>query len=188
MTSRPSALDEALERYLGLLTTWNQRINLTAVREPSEIRRKHFEDSLTVVPHLPVEAQTLVDVGSGAGFPGAVLALACPALSVTLVESSHKKAAFLRTLVRELPLPRVRVESVRVEALREGPGFAPFDVAISRATFDLPDWLKIGLTLVHPSGTVIGMEGEELHPLPDGAIRIEVPVPGATRRLVVLSK
>lgn len=175
----------SLDRYLALLETWNRRINLTSVRDPDEIRRKHFDDSLAVVPHVPAGARTLVDVGSGAGFPGAVIALARPDLRVTLVESNHKKVAFLRTLARELPLPNVIVEASRVEALRARPDFTPFDVAVSRATFPVPEWLSVGLTLVHPGGLVIAMEGADLHALPEGATRIDVSLPGATRHLIL---
>ena len=180
------SLAEKLDRYLGLLTTWNRRINLTAVRDPDDVRRKHFDDSLAVLPFVPDEARTLVDAGSGAGFPGAVLALARPSLAVTLVESSHKKAAFLRTLVRELPLGNVQVEASRVEALPQRQRFVPFDVAISRATWEVPEWLRIGSTLVRPGGLVIGMEGEALHDLPASARRVDVTRPGASRHLVLL--
>jgi 16S rRNA (guanine527-N7)-methyltransferase len=177
---------DALDRYLALLTTWNRRINLTGVRDPDEIRRKHFDDSLAVVGHLPAEAGRLVDVGSGAGFPGAVLALARPDLEVTLVESNQKKAAFLRALVRELSLANVLVEAERIEALREREGFQPFDVAISRATFAVPEWLELGSSLVVPGGLVIAMEGAELNDLPAGAVRVELAVPGASRHLILL--
>ena len=119
---------------------------------------------------------------------GAILALARPDLAVTLVESSHKKAAFLRTLVREIPLPNVRVEATRIDALRARAEFAPFDVAISRATWDVPEWLAIGITLVRPGGLVIAMEGADLHDLPPDATRIPVHVPGARRHLILLRK
>jgi 16S rRNA (guanine527-N7)-methyltransferase len=181
-------MKDQLDRYLALLETWNKRINLTSVRDANEIRRKHFDDSLAVVPHLPAEARTLVDVGSGAGFPGAVLALARPDLAVTLVESNNKKVAFLRTVARELGLANVTVDASRIEAVRDRQGFVPFDVAISRATFAVPDWLTLGLTLVRPGGLVIAMEGAEQHDLPEGAVRVAVSLPGAERHVILLQK
>src|SRR5438105_127511 len=88
---------EKLERYLELLLTWNRKINLTAITEPTEIVDRHFLDSLAVLPALG-PAATLVDVGAGAGFPGAVLAIARPELRIACVESIRKKVAFLDTL------------------------------------------------------------------------------------------
>jgi 16S rRNA (guanine527-N7)-methyltransferase len=87
-------------------------------------------------------------------------------LQVTLVESNHKKAAFLEALRREVPIPNLRVRAQRMETIAEA-----FDVAISRATFALPEWLEIGAHLVRPGGLVIGFEGAQTHDLPDGAER-----------------
>ena len=179
---------ELLGRYLDLLVVWNRKINLTAVRDAADIVTRHFVDSLAVAPFLPTAAATLVDVGSGAGFPGAVLAAARPGLAVPLVESSHKKAAFLRTIRRELPLSALTVLTERAEALPGQAGFQPFDVAVSRATWGLLDWLPIGVSLVRrPGGLVIGMEGAERHALPAGARRIEYSLDGARRALVLLN-
>ncbi len=181
------ALDRnaALDKYLELLVLWNRRINLTAVREPDEIREKHFADSLSLLPHIPRDARTLVDVGSGAGFPGAVLAVARPDLHVTLVESNHKKAAFLQTLRRELGLDNVTVLATRLESLLAKPDFQPFHVAVSRATWDLPEWLEWGKKLIAPGGLVIGMEGADRHPLPPGAERVEYALGSAARAVVL---
>ena len=156
-----------IDRYIDVLVFWNRRINLTAVREPDEIRARHFDDSLSGAAHVPETARTLVDVGSGAGFPGAVIALARPDLQVTLVESNHKKAAFLEAIRREVPVPNITIRAVRVETIVER-----FDVATSRATFPLPEWLELGANLVVSGGTVIGFEGSQQSDLPDGAIRI----------------
>lgn len=175
----------ALDKYLELLLLWNRRINLTAVRVPDEIRAKHFEDSLAVVSHIPREAHRLIDAGSGAGFPGAVIALARPDLVVTLLEANRKKVAFLQTIRREIPLPNVTVVASRVEQLLASPQFEPFDVAISRATWDLPEWLSWGDRLVRPGGLVIGMEGADRHPLPASSTRVEYMVAGTSRALVL---
>jgi 16S rRNA (guanine527-N7)-methyltransferase len=169
-----------LARYLDLLLLWNRRVNLTAVREPRAIVPAHFVDSLAVVPAVPAQARTLVDVGSGAGFPGAVIALARPDLEVTLVEASHKKAAFLEAVRRELPLANVTVQAHRAEDLA-----LAVDVAVSRATWDLGDWLARAAAWVAPGGLVIGMEGAERHDLPAGATRLPYPLDGRSRALVL---
>jgi 16S rRNA (guanine527-N7)-methyltransferase len=173
------------QKYLDLLLLWNSRINLTAVRTPDEIIEKHFEDSLAVVPHIPADARTLADVGSGAGFPGAVIALERPDLQVTLVEPNHKKAAFLQTVKRDLALTNLSVKTARAESLAQVRDFMPFDAAVSRATWALPEWLRLGSTLVRPGGTVLGMEAAEQFPLPPGATRHPYPLGNATRSIIV---
>jgi 16S rRNA (guanine527-N7)-methyltransferase len=166
------ALDEvALERcarYQQLLAQWGARINLTAVREPRDVVIRHFLDSLVVAARLPgaaaLPAPTLVDVGSGAGFPGAVCALARPDLAVTLCERIGKKAAFLLALRRELGL---RYEVVAGDASTLPGGYG---IAVARAALQLPDWLRLGAHLVAPSGFVVAMTGprEPLPTLPAG--------------------
>jgi 16S rRNA (guanine527-N7)-methyltransferase len=174
----------ALGHYLELLLFWNRKVNLTAVREPSEVIDRHFVDALAVVPHVPASARTLVDVGSGGGFPGAVIALLRPELRVALVESIHKNASLLSTLRRELPLPGVSVHPTRVEDwARTTP--ERVDVAVSRAVWDLGEWLVRGAALVRPGGTILGMEGSERHPLPAGATRLPYPHPSGPRALIV---
>lgn len=171
-----------LSRYLDLLMFWNRRINLTSVRDPADAVDRHFIDCLAAVPHVPAEARSLVDVGSGAGFPGAVIALLRPTLSVTLIESIHKKTAFLEALRRELPLPNVTVTTKRIEDW--APATRP-DVAISRATWDLTEWLAIGRTLIAPDGRVLGMEAATQHDLPAGATRHPYAHPSGQRAIVV---
>jgi 16S rRNA (guanine527-N7)-methyltransferase len=177
------AVDERLAaglgRYLDLLLLWNRRVNLTAIRDARGIVGKHFVDSLALLPHIPASARSLVDVGSGAGFPGAVLALARPDLAVALIESIHKKAAFLEALRRELPLPNAKVLATRVEEAH-----VTADVAVSRATWELPEWLERGRTLVPPGGTILGMEAAERHALPPGARRHPYALAGVTRAVI----
>ena len=183
--SLDSRLEQGLAAYLDLLQFWNRRINLTSVRGPQAVVTKHFLDSLAVVPYLPPAAATLLDVGSGGGFPGAVLAIARPTLRVTLVEPVQKKAAFLRTLSRALSCANMHVVAERIEDVISKPGFAPVDIAISRATWALPEWLPLGRTLVKPGGLVIGMEGALRYARPEGCRRVEVPTEGASRALVL---
>jgi 16S rRNA (guanine527-N7)-methyltransferase len=143
-----------LDRLQALLSTWNTRINLTSVTEPSEVVDRHFLDSLAVVPLL-ANCETLVDVGAGAGFPGSVIAIAIPQLLVTCVESIRKKVAFLQTLKREVA-PNLEPVCARAEDLDR-----TFDAAVSRATWDPAEWLPIGARLVKPGGILIAMQGAD---------------------------
>jgi 16S rRNA (guanine527-N7)-methyltransferase len=115
--------------YLDLLLKWNVRTNLTAIRNPEEIVRRHFGESLFAARHLPPETQTLLDFGSGAGFPGLPMALFRPDIAVTLAESQNKKATFLREVVRALNVP-TEVWPNRVEAM---PKSRQFDTVTLRA-------------------------------------------------------
>ena len=103
-----------LSEYLNLLLKWNERTNLTAIRDPAEIVQRHFGESLFLARHVPRSAKTLLDFGSGAGFPGVPVQLARPKLAVTLAESQNKKAAFLRETIRVLGLS-TRVWAARAE-------------------------------------------------------------------------
>ncbi len=106
---------QSLSLYLDLLLRWNARMNLTAIRDPEEIVRRHFGESLFVARYLPA-SETLLDLGSGAGFPGIPIQLALPHLAVTLGEAQRKKASFLQEAVRTLALP-TEVWAGRVEAM-----------------------------------------------------------------------
>jgi 16S rRNA (guanine527-N7)-methyltransferase len=151
----------AFARYLRLLDTWSRRINLTAIRDPEAILNCHFLDSLAVVPLLgPV--RRLIDVGSGAGFPGLVLALVRPDLSVTLLEPRGKKAAFLRAAALAIGV-RCEVVGSRLEDFAEQP-IERFDAAISRAVLPPLEWLMRGRRLVGPRGATLVMTGREVPP------------------------
>jgi 16S rRNA (guanine527-N7)-methyltransferase len=112
----PATLLPQLSTYLDLLLKWNARTNLTAIRDPEEIVRRHFGESLFAARHLDAGTITLLDFGSGAGFPGLPIALLRPDIQVTLAESQNKKAAFLREAVRSLHLP-TEVWPDRVESM-----------------------------------------------------------------------
>jgi 16S rRNA (guanine527-N7)-methyltransferase len=107
--------------YINILMKWNARVNLTAIRNPQEIVQRHFGESYYAARHLlgSESIDTVVDVGSGAGFPGIPLAIFCPGSRVTLIESNGKKAAFLNEVVRTLGLPNVTVFSQRAEVFAE---------------------------------------------------------------------
>jgi len=176
----PDRLRRALDQYVVLLLQWNRRINLTAARSVDDIWAHHVEDSLAVVPHVPADAQRLLDVGSGGGFPGLVIAIARPDLSVTLLEPVHKKRAFLATAARELGLSTVDALAERLEA-HAG---RSYDVATSRATWPVGEWIDRARAFVKPGGLIIAMEGRDQHALPDGATRSPYVLGDRTRSVV----
>lgn len=120
-----------IQRYMALLLKWNEKINLTAIRDPLEILYRHFCESMFAAAAVPLERGRLADVGSGAGFPGLPLKIIRAELEVFLVESNAKKATFLAEAIRELELDRARVIVSRYEELSEE--VAPLDVVCSRA-------------------------------------------------------
>ena len=179
--------------YLALLDKWNRTHNLTAIREPARMVTHHLLDSLAVLPHLPSRSGLqVIDIGSGGGLPGIPLAIVRPDWRVVLVDSSQKKAAFLRQASIELPLPNVEVVAIRVEDYAAA---SAFDVAISRAFSDLAAFAGLARPLVAPGGRLIAMKGvypnEELAQLPAGIGVTATPalhVPGleGDRHLVIM--
>lgn len=159
-------LDATLAKFKALFAKWNDKINLSAARSIAEID-EHVRDSLHVIPHL-ADATRVLDVGSGGGFPVVIAAAALPAVTFVSLEPVHKKHAFLRTAARELALPNLSAFAERVEDHADG----DYDIAMSRATFDLGEWLALGATKIRPGGRVIGFEavhradvtGVERHP------------------------
>jgi 16S rRNA (guanine527-N7)-methyltransferase len=142
--------------YLQLLWRWNRTYNLTAVRDPLEMVPRHLLDSLSALPH--VHGARCLDVGSGAGLPGLVLALADPATDWVLVDKSAKKCRFLTQARVELDLDNVRVEQRRVEDFRPG---RCFSTIISRALSNLADFVAGSEHLLAPGGRFIAMKGRD---------------------------
>ena len=184
----PATVRERLLAYIGLLEKWNQTYNLTAVREPTAMVTQHLLDSLAILPHLP--GGSLADIGSGGGIPGLPIAISQPERAVTLVESNQKKAAFLRQAAMELALANVKVCEGRVESLAG----RTFDVLISRALSELPEFAQMAGHLLAPGGSIVTMKGlyphEELASLKKPwSVRDVIPlrVPGldAARHLVL---
>jgi len=147
----------SLLQFAELLIRWNQSINLTGARSPGAVVAEHYPDAYALAKRLDSPAR-LVDVGSGGGLPALPLALLRPGLVIRLCEPIAKKAAFLRTAIRELRLgDRVALETSRGEELADelADGIAErFDVATSRATFAPAVWLALGRRLVRPGGRV----------------------------------
>ncbi len=152
-----TSLSEALANYLALLLHWNERTNLTAVREPEEIAVRHFGECIQCVRALPSDARTLLDFGSGAGFPGAICSLVRPDLATTLAESQGKKAAFLSELVRRLGLTAT-VHAGRVEAL---PASQVYDVITLRAVDRMSAACKTARTRLADGGRLCVLTTEE---------------------------
>ncbi|MBJ7575659.1 16S rRNA (guanine(527)-N(7))-methyltransferase RsmG [Luteimonas sp. MC1828] len=187
------ALAAPLATYLDLLARWNRTYNLTAIRDPGDMVTLHLLDSLSMHAHVR-DVATLADLGTGAGLPGIPLAIALPALQVTLVESNGKKARFLREAVRTLGLANARVAECRAEAVDQ-PG--AFDAITARAMATLPDILAAGGHLLALEGRLLAMKGArpdaEIAALP-GEWRLEavhpLAVPGldAERHLVVVRR
>ena len=176
--------------YLALLERWNAAYNLTAVREPAEMVTRHLLDSLAILPF--VQGSTLVDLGTGPGLPGIVLAIAAPGRQILLVDSNGKKVRFLREAIRSLKLEGVRAEQSRVEDVT-----GQFDCVTARAFASLADMLAWGGHLLAPDGIWLAMKGkrpdEELPGVPDGFVvraTHELHVPGlpAERHLLVLGR
>jgi 16S rRNA (guanine527-N7)-methyltransferase len=178
---------ESIIEYLHLVARWNRRINLTGTRDERELVIHHAVDSLAVVAHVPVVAERLIDVGSGAGFPGVLIAIMQPALRVVALEPNQKKHAFLATVRRELGLSNLEPRPQRLDEQVSEPQFRLHDVAVSRATFAIPEWLERGRALVRPGGLVLGMEGAEQHELPAGAVRHPYVLGDRTRAIIVLT-
>jgi 16S rRNA (guanine527-N7)-methyltransferase len=178
--------------YLDLMAKWNRVYNLTAIRELDKALTHHVLDCLAVLPH--VRGERTADVGSGAGLPGIPVAIARPDWQVTLIESSHKKSTFLSQVVAEVGIANAHVSATRVEAVEPE---ASFDLVISRAFSDLPEFARLAGRLVAPAGTLAAMKGvypdEELALLPeewrvDQVLPLRVPGIDAVRHLVLLKR
>src|SRR3954471_10994460 len=137
-----------LSDYLDLLLRWNEKTNLTSVREPEEIVKRHFGESLFLAVALSGEAAaTAIDVGSGAGFPGIPLKIYSPQIAVTLIESQNKKATFLKEVIRKLTLTNINVFSGRAETLT-----VDADLVTVRAVERFEQSLPVAAKLVSPTG------------------------------------
>jgi len=188
------AAPAALRRHLEILGRWTERIDLVSPAEERVWWDRHFEDSLGALAAVPEGAWRVVDVGSGAGFPGLVWSLARPALQLTLVEPRGKRATFLRSAVRHTG-STAAVLTERAEALAPG----GWDVVVGRAVAPYARWLEIAAPLARPGGLVLAM----LTPtVPEGWGQVEaalglalegqthyvLPAAGARRRVAVLRK
>ena len=157
----PPATLEHLQVYLEELKLWNTKTNLTALKTDRDIVIKHFLDSLAVLPWLD-GAASLVDLGSGGGFPGMVLKLARPRLALTLVESRQRKAAFLEYLAARLRLTGVEVVQTHLTPLLAKKWEPKVAAVVSRAAFILHRLLELAAPLLSPGGVVLALKGVHL--------------------------
>ncbi|MGH9587728.1 MAG: 16S rRNA (guanine(527)-N(7))-methyltransferase RsmG [Acidobacteriaceae bacterium] len=157
-----SLTPEALNRfdlYLDLLLKWNSRLNLTAIRDPETILRRHFVECIQCAQALPaLKGSTLLDFGSGAGLPGIPIAICRPDIHVTLAESQQKKSAFLREAVRTLRLPATEVFAGRVENM---PQALQFDIVALRAVDRMREACKAAFPRVRMNGRIVVFTTQE---------------------------
>ena len=178
-----------LELYLDLLLKWNAKINLTAVRDPEEIVRRHFGESLFVGGQLQVEAaSTSIDFGSGAGFPGLPIKILAPQIQVTLIESQQKKVAFLREVIRALGLQNVSVYAGRAEQSQ-----LKSQIVTMRAVEKFESALSVAASLVQAGGglaLLIGAaQASTAHAaLPKIAWQEPIAIPESRERVLLIGK
>ncbi len=156
----------AFQIYESELIYWNSQFNLTAIREPEAIRIKHFLDSLTCLLALDLQRlpESLVDVGTGAGFPGIPLKIIWPRLRLTLVESVHKKVNFCEHIIAKLGLKDVTVIAERAEAVGQmSQHRQKYDIAVARAVAKMPVLVEYLLPLVRLGGLAVIQKGESAH-------------------------
>jgi 16S rRNA (guanine527-N7)-methyltransferase len=180
---------ERLLDYLALLGKWNQTYNLTAIREPERMLTHHLLDSLAILPH--VDADNLLDVGSGAGLPGIPLAIVRPGLAVTVIDASRKKSDFMRQAAIELGLANVESIHGRVEDYRPA---RPFARIVSRAFSELAEFVRLTRHLLAGDGRWLAMKGTlpstEIEALSGARVagieRLRVPGLDAERHLIIM--
>ena len=142
------------------LVRWNRKINITAITDPFEVAVKHFLDSLPVARFLPKDA-TLLDLGSGGGFPGLPLKILMPSLSMTLIDASRKKVNFLKHVIRTLKLENIEALHIRAEDLANDPLYRNrFNIVISRAVSSLEFFRRLALPLLIDEGAMMALKGD----------------------------
>ena len=191
----------SLAKYKDLLIEYNKKFNLTAIKSDEEIYLKHFYDSLTLIKAYSLNGNLkLLDIGTGAGFPGIVLKIFYPDLELTLLDSNHKKIAFLEVVIKELNLKNVTCINSRAENLpktyREY-----FDIVTSRAVAHLRILLELSIPYLKVGGKLIAMKGLSEEEIKESAkilekldstivdtIKFNLPIEGSNRSLVIIQK
>jgi 16S rRNA (guanine527-N7)-methyltransferase len=177
-----------IQQYIKILLTWNEKINLTAIRDPLEILYRHFCESMYAADAVPLDKGRLADVGSGAGFPGLPLKILRPDLQVFLVESNIKKVTFLAEVIRELGLTGAQVLSRRYEEL--GEEVAPLDYVCSRALGEFSTFLEWASSQQIAAKQVILWIGArdlaDIEKVSTWDWREPIPVPNSLQRLLLV--
>jgi 16S rRNA (guanine527-N7)-methyltransferase len=179
---------ERFQRYLELLLKWNARLNLTAIREPQEVIERHFTECIFAARHVPEGIRTLLDFGSGGGFPGIPIAVCRPEIDVTLGESQGKKATFLREVIRTLHCENAEVYQGRVEALAR-----PFDAVTLRAVDKMREACRAALTKIGSGGYLIlfltkGAVAEEVTGFGNLNWNMPIAMPASDRRVLLIGR
>ena len=183
---------EQIQQYIDILLRWNEKTNLTAIRDPLEILYRHFCESMFGALAIPVEKCRLADVGSGAGFPGLPLKIIRPEIDLFLIESNLKKATFLTEVARELGLAGVRVLVRRYEELSEE--VAPLDIVCCRAVGEFGPFLEWASTPTLGAEKIAlwigGQDAEAVRrfPLEDWEWEEPRPLPHSLRRFILTAK
>ena len=151
-------------RFLELLVQWNQKINLTSLKTPKEIISKHFLDSISCIKainkYINIEGISIIDIGTGAGFPGVPIKIVCPSISLSLLEARKKKTMFLKKIREEMSFRQVKILNGRAEAFGKCPDYREkYDIAISRAVAPLSILCEYCLPLVRVGGLFIAQKG-----------------------------
>lgn len=149
------------ELYIKELLEWNQQFNLTAITDPQEIRIKHFEDSLAILQTIQLTNQSVIDIGTGAGFPGLPLKIKCPDIKLTLLEATKKKVEFLRDIVSKLKLDKVKIICGRAEDIAKEQG-GVYDLAVSRAVAKLSILCEYALPFVKVGGLFVAYKEDQV--------------------------
>ena len=188
------------EIYLRELKSWNEKFNLTAIKDDEGVVIKHFLDSLTPLKFIK-PGSSLLDIGSGAGFPGIPLKIVEPSLKVTLLDSVNKKVTFMKHIISELGLTDIEAIHIRAEELAKTKK-ENYDVVISRALMNLSDFVKLGEPLLKPDGVLIAMKGSKAEEEVKEAVkimgnkkmrvraieRLSLPMGAGERSLVIIEK
>ena len=178
----------AIRFYISLLLRWNKKISLTTVVDPWKILRFHFGESFFAACSVPIEKGRLADVGSGPGFPGLALGIVLSGMSITLIESNSKKAAFLAELARELNLRHVDVIRQRFEQIPANLG--RFDYVTARALGNYEDLLTWAHGRINSTGSIILWLGEDesvgISAEPSFVWRKPLHIPGSIRRFILV--
>ena len=180
----------AIQRYMTLLLAWNEKVNLTAIRDPVEILYRHFCESMYASVAVPSLTGRLADVGSGAGFPGLTLKIARPELHVFLIESNVKKATFLAEVSRELGIADARVVVSRYEEL--GEEITPVDVVCSRALGEFQKFMSwAGSERVCATEAILWVSGrdvEEIKQIAGWSWKEAIPIPHSLQRFLLIGE
>lgn len=186
-----------LNKYYEILINWNNKINLTRITDKKDVYLKHFYDSLTLIKAIDLNKELYVcDIGTGAGFPGLVLKIVFPNLSITLVDSLEKRIKFLDLVIKELELKNIKTVHSRIEEFKE---IEAFDVVVSRAVSKINILLELGCKLPKVNGLFVFMKGNILEELKSAKnalkvlnyslekiINFKLPIEESERNIVIL--